>query len=81
MNSEIRRLRIQTYREQLIACNQVRVALSREIKNRALPWDELGPIDHRLDRAINESASLQVMLGYLVQEENEDQIGQQFEVR
>jgi hypothetical protein len=78
MRIVIRRLRIQTYREQLAACNQVRVALSTEIQNLELPQDELLSIGHRLDKATKESLSLQVILDHLERQEKEDQTGRQF---
>ncbi len=79
MNRVIRRLRIQTYRDQLAACNQVCVALSRENQNLALPHDERLSIDQRLDTATKESLSLRFMLGHLEKQENEDRLGRRFE--
>ncbi len=78
MNRVIRRLRIQTYRDQLAACNQVCVALSRETQNLALPRDERLSIDQRLDSATKESLSLQFMLDHLEKQENEDRPGRKF---
>lgn len=72
MNRVIRELRIQTYRDQLAACNQVRAALSKEIQNLALPKDERLSIDERLDNATKESLSLRFMLDYLEKRESED---------
>jgi hypothetical protein len=76
MNIKLRRLRIQTYRDQLAACNQVRAALSTEIQYLAL-HDE-GLSDHRLDHATKESESLRFMLDLLEQQEIEYQPRQKF---
>jgi len=73
MRTVIRRLRIQTYREQLAACNQVRLALSKEMQNLELPAVELLSIGRRLDKATREGLSLQVMLDHLVHLDNEEQ--------
>jgi hypothetical protein len=74
MESEIRDLRIETYKAQLAVCNQVRATLSKELENSNLAHDQRIAIGHRLDAALQESYALQFMLALMERHSREAKI-------
>lgn len=71
MEQAVRQLRIQTYKEQLAACNGVCAALSKELDKADLLEDQRLAIGHRWDEAMKESHALQFMLDRLEQGKRE----------
>ena len=69
MDSVTRSLRIQTYKEQVVSCNEVCEALSKELDNTKLSEEERLAIGHRWEEAMKESRALQFMLDHLEEEE------------
>ena len=68
----ILRLRIKTYREQLVAYGVERVALKKELERADLPKDQMLTIGGRLVEATKESLSLKHMIAHLEQVERAD---------
>jgi hypothetical protein len=71
MESEVRGLRIETYKAQLAVCNQVRAALSKELENPNLAHGQRIAIGLRRDAALNESYALQLMLDLMERPDRE----------
>jgi hypothetical protein len=72
MESVIRKLRIQTYKAQLAACDLECVALKKDLDRADLPEYQMLAMGHRLDEATKESLSLQFMLSHLEGAESKD---------
>jgi hypothetical protein len=71
MESNTLRLRVQTYKEQLAFCEQVRKTLSKELNNVALTDDERVAIGRRCDKAQTECHALQFMLDLMERKDRE----------
>jgi Trp operon repressor len=71
MESGTLRLRIQTYKEQLAMCEQVRDTLSKELNNMALTADERVAVGRRLDKVVEEGRALRVMPDSMERKERE----------
>jgi len=65
----IRRLRIQTYREQLFAYGDECATLKKELEREDLPGDQMLTMGDRLDEVTKESLSLKFMIAHLEQVE------------
>jgi hypothetical protein len=65
MESMTRNLRIETYTSQLAVCNHVHAVLLKELENANLIDGERVALGHRSDEALNESHTLQFMLGLM----------------
>jgi tRNA 2-selenouridine synthase SelU len=75
MEPVIRRLRVETYKEQLAVCEEIRDALSRNFNNPALTDDERITIGNRCNAAQNESYALQIKLDLIECEIREERQG------
>jgi hypothetical protein len=72
MESVIRKLRIQTYKAQLVACDLECVALKKDLERADLPEYQMLAMGQRLDDATKEGLSLQFMLSHLERVERMD---------
>jgi hypothetical protein len=72
MESVVRTLRAEIYREQLAVCEQIRQTLSNKLNNPALTDDERIALGHRCNAALHESYALRLMLELIDRKDREE---------